>query len=366
MAKYLTLIDKLEVLGNANVDNTNEIACVNALISAQDRTKVLDVSGLTTQPMMSDSEADDEENGIEVDPLKPSRLNRQIEGIERAMYRTTGDSSLDSEEQYVYDPDYRASDTVEYDVLRNLDPTLADIRKLPGESQKGLEPRLSPRVIYIKDEVKEAIFELNSTDPAKYHSRYLANMFGLSVARTQAILKLKFIEKTEGYETEGEMADAEVEDRSRAEYYQWDPETFHQNYKNIPKNAAVDEGELALLRNLDNLFASRYFEKTKIQIAQEVLDTKNKGGFYGAPDTSTPPAPRRLSEHKQRESRHHLRLTDLSEAKQGSFRVAVRDKSGVLREPSNQEFKQVRRREKHPKAFFNYTPYQSGQRIGAA
>jgi hypothetical protein len=209
------------------------------------------------------------------------------------------------------------------------------------------------------------MYRLNRANSAKWHSRELATMFGLSLIRTQAILKLQWLEEKyveeHGYNLAGEANDADMMQTHDVQLAQWDPNVFN----NITREggvAFVDEGELEILRKLEKQRNDRYWEREYRLIAEERAMYATGQLAYGAPAPNLPP-PMPISAKKHRKARHETVLTAIDDQKKGNFRVATRDRHGVLREPNEEEFKRVRRRERSPKAFFNHVPYQANQKI---
>ena len=190
-------------------------------------------------------------------------------------------------------------------------------------------------------------------------------MFGLSLIRTQAILKLQWMEEKvveeEGYDTDGEAMDAHMEDHFDVQLAQWDPNVFD----NLSKEGEVDyvsEGDLEILRRIEKQRNDKYWKREEYEVLKEKAMYETGQTAYGAPAPGMPP-PEKLSDVKHKAARHITVMTAIDDAKRANYRVAVRDRTGALREPSEEEFLRVRRREKGRKAFFNHVPYTYGEKI---
>lgn len=93
-----------------------------------------------------------------------------------------------------------------------------------------------------------------------------------------------------------------------------------------------------------------------------MIKEKAIGKQYGAaPDPM--PLPMKLSDKVTRRARYHICLTDVSDFKNGNYRISVRDKCGVLREPDEKEFLAVRRREQCKYGLFNHVAYAFEEKI---
>jgi len=140
---------------------------------------------------------------------------------------------------------------------------------------------------------------------------------------------------------------------------QWDPE-FAPVVRKHADDRFVDEEDLALIKVIEKQKRARFWNKQEeeMRIEQERARTgEGKTKPFGAPhkpNTRT----ELYSTQVQEKNRYSYVLTDISDIKKSTFGIAVRDTNGTLREPTDTEFRWVRKREKHPKAFFRYKAYK--------
>jgi len=270
---------------------------------------------------------------------------------------------MPEELQTYFNPTLRRGNEEERTMLENLDPGMNFISSYTPIPS----PFPQPRIFHLDSDVKEAIWRFNRMDPKKYHSRKLAAMFGLSIVRTQSVLRLQYLEEQIaqeiGYDTELEIFEAEVEEEFDVTPAQWDPEFFNEmklkggNFAG--RQEYVDEGDLAILKRIERQRVSKYWNEYEMEILLEQNSRKNA---FGAMENPLPP-PVQLSSLKHRKQRYPVVLTEIADRRNGNYRIAVRDRQGVLREPDDAEFKRVRRRERGAKAYFNHIPYQFGEKI---
>lgn len=263
----------------------------------------------------SDLEFDDNGNPI---PSK-DRLDQMPEGLKMQMYEHINTAAMDDDLNTI-DNKYKHLDTYEKSLLEQLDPMMkSQIAKLCPKPLEG------PRVFHVDSEVKEAIYRLNRVSPTKYHSHLLAQMFGLSLKRTQAILKLQWMEeqilKEQGIAPEDMVRECEVEEYFKPDKAQWDPEYF-ENLTSQGEAAYVDEGDLAIMRAIEKQRVSKFWNMRERMILKEKAMASLKGA-YGAPEPALP-APQVLSDKVQRPSRHTVVLTNIGDLKNSNFRIAVR------------------------------------------
>jgi len=154
----------------------------------------------------------------------------------------------------------------------------------------------------------------------------------------------------------GQEIEDTITDFFKPNKVQWDPE-FAPVVRKHADDRFVSEEDLALIKVLEKGKRARFWNKQEeeMRIEQERAREGNNKPF-GAPhqpNTRT----ELLSAVKHEKKRYNMVLTDISGIKKGDFGIAVRDTNGTLREPTDTEFRWVRKREKHHKAFFRYKPY---------
>mmetsp|Transcript_40004 Transcript_40004/g.78646 ORF Transcript_40004/g.78646 Transcript_40004/m.78646 type:complete len:402 (+) Transcript_40004:213-1418(+) len=254
------------------------------------------------------------------------------------------------------------SDYEENEFFGSMDPRLKDLLNLPT-------PTPHPPTTMISDKTKDAVYRLNNIDPVKYHSHRLAAMFGLSLARVQAILRLKFLASDLMSREKDKKLIADNLKRASEEQFeatsdrtplaQWDPD-----YYTIQKNAeafVVDDRDAILLKKVENARQARFWSVKDHKIRREQAQAA-KGRAFGAPPLPLP-SPQKLSENTVHPMRYHLVMTDISGQKKNKYRIAVRDKDGHLREPDDAEFRRVRFREKSARSYFHYIPFKVGDNV---
>jgi len=359
--KYLKLIERMEIMGTRDTDATNELDVANALLSTQAGGEN---EGETLSDFHTDSDPEYNEFG---DPIQPwEKFGKNPEGLEFLQLKDKpGGARVSDEELSQVDPQYEHSDHAEVTMMENLDPTMEDIEKLSPKP----DPIEGPVIFRIPRDVKETIFNLNKISPTKYHSRKLAQMFGLSVVRTQAILKLQYMEdqmiNSTGVDPFAAMADAEAEHIFKPQPAQWDPDLFFENIETfggrVLDSKTGDDGELEYLRKVERQRNDRYWKREEREVLKEQAMAMRKG-MYGA-DPLPLPAPLKLSDVVQGKTKHTVVLTDISDFKKGNYRIVARDGEGNLREPNEAEFKRVRFRERCTWEFFHHKPYAFGEKI---
>jgi len=362
VAAYLKLLDELEYPGSADVNYVSTTAAINAMSRFPDpRTSVGNEANL--EPDMKDNEEYPEapkDPKLRKDTMDfPVRLS----DWEALKFETKQHDAMPPELQTYFNPQLRRGNEEERAMMENLDPGMKYIStytSIPSQFPQ-------PRVFHLDSDVKEAIWRFNRMDPKKYHSRKLSAMFGLSLVRTQSVLRLQYLEEQValevGYDTELEVFDQEMEETFDVTVAQWDPDFFNEMKRKggnfAGRQEYVDEAELAILKRIERRRVSKYWNEYEMEI---LLEQNSQKHAFGAMDTPLPP-PVQLSPQKSHKQRHPVVMTDITDSSNGNFRVAVRDKHGVLREPDDSEFKRVRRREKGNKEYFNHVPYQFGETI---
>jgi hypothetical protein len=109
----------------------------------------------------------------------------------------------------------------------------------------------------------------------------------------------------------------------------------------LAEERAIEERFLSRSARLD-LAEQRYFERY---------------GYLGS-EAPEPLPPNRLDERLMSPSRNSILLIDTSELPASRFALAVREKSGRLREPDEKEFNYIRKQEKGPHPFV-YVKYHN-------
>lgn len=362
LSKYMELIEALDMPGERDTDPTNEKDVAAALVSGGEGGGGPEDEALGTLDH-TDSDPDQDEDGNFLQP--EDKVDRIPEGLDFLMLKHKEAVGLSEHESTGVDPRYDHLDKNELTMLKAMDPGLKHIANLCNIP----DPLEGPRVFYVPYEVKDALYRLNKLDANLYHSRKLASMFGLSVVRTQAILTLMWYEEHEyGKEVmDGqERFDNAFMEHEHAEYFkpeaaQWDPERFFENLKTEGKRGFADEGELASLLKIEKLRNSGYWNLREDQILKEKALKKP----YGEPAPGLPPPSLLRAQDKgtnNKKIRHTVVLCDTSGKKKGNYRIAVKDKSGALREPNNEEFLKVRGGP-YAKTFFNHVPYKYNEKI---
>lgn len=358
LKKYHKIIDRIEIFKTRDTDFSNEVDVQN--LFNEHHASAPDPHGIgdDIDQFHTDSDPDYDEQGNTIPPTK--KIGKNPVGLKMLQLETENEARLPDSDLATLDTNYTHLDKFEEMLLNNLDPELEEIGKLSPIP----DPIEAPRVFHVAQDVKEAMFRLNRAKPGQYHSRELARMFGLSVIRTQAILRLQWIESERvekyGYNPHAVGVDADMENVHMVPLAQWDPNCF----ENINKNANaeyVDEGDLELLRRIEKQRNDKYWRKEERLALKEQALYKAGQLAYGSPaPTLKPPKP--LSDEKLNPARYDTVLTVLDDSKNGNFRVAVRDRNGNLREPNEEEFKRVRLREKGKYAYFNHVPFTYGEK----
>lgn len=278
----------------------------------------------------------------------------------------TDEPLIDKVDTEAIDPLATPNDLHMKEFYEKMDPRLKQLLDLPEKED-------APSEKDIQDKVKETIYKLNYMDPVKYHSHRLAAMFALSVTRVQAILRLKFLKYDIMKQPNFHEENAELirQNRDQAAEWdtegwplsKWDPEQYPVDAN--PVSHIVDEQDYQLYKRIENSRQARFWSVKDFKIRKEQARSKlagPEGRPYGAPPMPLP-EPRNISDQKQIPLRYNLVLTDIGGMKKNKFRIAVRDRTGHLREPNDEEFKRVRFREKSKKGFFNHIPYKVGESI---
>lgn len=362
MAAYLKLINEVEYAGRSNINYTEETGAVNAMARYPDARYSFG-NEANMEPVI---------DVVEEYPPRPADKTKvrdthnfpvRLADWEALKFKTKQYDAMPKDLQTFFDPTLRRGNEEERTMLENLDPGM----KFISAYAQIPSPFPQPRIFHLDSDVKEAIWRFNRMDPKKYHSRKLAAMFGLSIVRTQAVLRLQYLEdqvaQEVGYDTELEVFEAEIEQTTEVTTAQWDPEFFNelktQGGSFAGRQEYVDEGDLAILKRVERKRVSRYWNEYEMEV---LLEQNSQKHAYGALDNPMP-APIPLSAQKNPKQRYPVVLTEISDRRNGNFRIAVRDKNGVLREPDDAEFKRVRRRERGAKDYFNHIPYQFGEAI---
>jgi len=356
------LMDELEYPGSADVNYASPTSAVNAMTRFPDaRYSVGNEANL--EPDLEDTEE------YPVAP-KDKKLRKdthdfpvRLEDWEALKFEAKQHDAMPAELQSYFNPQLRRGNEEERAMMENLDPGMKYISTYAPIPS----PFPQPRVFHLDSDVKEAIWRFNRMDPKKYHSRKLSAMFGISLVRTQSVLRLQYLEEQIaqeiGYDTELEVFEAEVEESMDVTVAQWDPDFFNEmklrggNFHG--RQEYVDEAELAVLKRLERQRICKYWNEYEMEI---LLEQNNQKHAFGAMDNPLPP-PVQLCAQKNPKQRHPVVMTDIADSRNGNYRIAVRDKQGVLREPDDSEFRRVRRRERGNKDYFNHVPYQFGETI---
>eukprot|EP00808_Paulinella_micropora_P007409 g36398.t1 len=124
-------------------------------------------------------------------------------------------------------------------------------------------------------------------------------------------------------------------------------------------------GQYVLLKDEDVMYTEELRKRDNFRFMSkgEKLDAMEREKFtqVGPIGGPHPPAPvlSILSNNVLRPARFNWILTDISDARNANFAIAVRDKDGFLRSPTPQEYRDIRVREKRPKDRFNYVVFKA-------
>lgn len=374
---YHKMLDSLEFPIRVDCDYSQE-EMVDEMIKAQTAImggKVIDesanynddvdanVAAMGFKEDHTDSDPEEDEDGNDIDLLHGNK--KMTEGQAYYQVQDRQEGIFGDDEKVQVDAQYQHLDKYErmiVDALKHGSKEEEETVDIAGGAGVGLE---APKVFAIHTDVKEAIHRLHVTNPVKYHSRELARMFGLSVVRTQAILKMQYLEEQMvekfGYNIEDEFNVFEMEELFKVELAQWDPE-FFDNRKFTGVSGAANDGELEILRRIEKQRVDKYWKKHEHEALKEQADYQAGRAQYATNMPALPP-PMPLQKTKQDKARAHVVLTDITDAKKGNYRISVRDTNGLLREANEVEYRRVRFREKSSHQFFNHVPYKFNEKI---
>lgn len=275
--------------------------------------------------------------------------------------------------QHDVDNDYVYKDEDEAKLLSVLDPTQLDQRNQDRYTTTALPS--TP----LSDRVKFTMWVLHKKDPAKWHPRSLAQLFKLSVDRTQAILLLKSVEERtrelglpvfDDFDDDhswGPMNDDNVSDsdseipgegsESSDMYWAdtiWDPNPMA-HVKNGPEFTFADDNEILDIYEKERKRDNRLRERGE---KMGVLEGEHFGRYGHIGARKTYKKPEKLDQSVTHSNRHHWIFTDISDKKNTNYSIAVRDKKGTLRTPTAKEFNMVRKMEKAATQPFFYVKYR--------
>lgn len=127
----------------------------------------------------------------------------------------------------------------------------------------------------------------------------------------------------------------------------------------LPDWRFVKEEDMSKVIAEDQAVQERFLSKSQLADKRE-SEYFARAGAIGVPSQKAAAPPAILDERVVAPARHGMVFVDLSEAKADRFAIAVRDRSGILREPTPQEFYFVKAREKGTHRF-QYIQYHKEQ-----
>lgn len=208
----------------------------------------------------------------------------------------------------------------------------------------------------LSDKVKMKMYELHRHSPTVWHARTLAPLFKISAARADAILKLQALEwkyREMGFPLWGDNEELDSFWPEANSF--WDQPHVPVLYNNAPVNFA-DEVEV-----YDIIERTKKRQDRLKNLADRLTDVEKEYhremGAYGA-DIPERRTPEKLDNTEYHPSRFNWVMTDISDQANFNYSIAVRDRSGELREPDQHEFDIVRKREKRMQDPFYYVQYR--------
>jgi hypothetical protein len=197
----------------------------------------------------------------------------------------------------------------------------------------------------LSNRVKKKMYELHVYNPVKWHPRSLAALFKISSKRADAILRLEALE--EQYVAMGIPLLAPEDTATERIHPSADAIWDH------PYVPVLNTGPP--VRMMDEVQVFDDIERTKRnqnrlralgeQLSEIERDYHQDMGAYG----ERVPArvkPKALDSTLFHPNRYSWVMTDISDAKNNNFSIAVRDAKGELREPNADEYALVRNKEK--------------------
>lgn len=296
---------------------------------------------------------------------------------------------------------YEHGDKEEREMLQGADPDLPE-DKLPMEVRRP--------VLTLPEEVKDAMYTLHTDNPLKYHTYKLGAMFDVSPSRVKAILRLRALpnvdERMKRYlrhfgddntlvddeSDEHELSDdgqhQDADERWKAwnkgrqmwkehdaEWHPkfgagWDPEYYPLLFAHA-NVTYCDPSDLTKIRQMEKTRLKRFYSLQEHRLDKELEEIK-RAGPIGSPKPP-PTIPEVLSDVVQPPlRRYNMVLTDISKVKPkrkctrqsgNTYRIVVRDRDGRLRQPTDDEFLAVRKRERRMDDLFEHEPLQKGMRL---
>jgi len=265
-----------------------------------------------------------------------------------------------TDERRAFDDNYFFLDEEEYAYRKRVDPS-TDHQK-PLTALTYVEPYdEQPTVMRfdLSEETQSVLYMLHRSDPVKYTPRALAHKFQLSAKRVKSTLLMQAIHYRmmengvihplmHNYTEERALDDLlhpsmpMIHDPpqfqiQRLPDYRWVRED--DMHRVLAEERAIEERFLSRSARLD-LAEQRYYEKY---------------GYLGRDVPDAAPA-MLLDERLMSPSRHSLVLIDTSELPASRFSLAIREKTGRLREPDETEYHYIRKQEKgtHPFVYVKY------------
>jgi len=178
------------------------------------------------------------------------------------------------------------------------------------------------RGFYVRDGIKDHIFNLYHTDPEKYDHWKLAEMFKLRVERIDAILAMKHFERTK-YAKHEPFELFETKDGTVFGY-------DHQKFMEL---------NFAPFENKQDLVGVDHYGKPSSYASYDPkykYEDVSRSEGHGSGMVIEPKEIAQTKGHRPRKAR--IMITDLSEAKTGKIEVRVREKDGSYRYPTYDEW----------------------------
>jgi len=257
-----------------------------------------------------------------------------------------------TDERRAFDDAYLHLDEEEYELKRRVDPNSEHERPLTMQYLNPNEEYVTmPKVLQydLSDETTELLYMLHRSNPAKYTPRALAAKFKLSAKRVKSHLVMQAIHyrMMENGIHHPLMFDYD-EERAMNELLNPKMNMIHDPPElpsaPLPDYRFVREDDihrvLAEQQQVDDRFMSRSARLDK----QEALYHAKYGAIGAEP--SAPHKPKLLDDRLMPPQRCNIMMVDISELPAARYAIAVRDKRGVLREPTHEEYNYVRKQEK--------------------
>lgn len=264
-----------------------------------------------------------------------------------------------------FDDRYFHFDEEDYAFRKRVDPDSDHQKPLSMETRYNIHERQQVPIRYdLSDDAIELLYLLHRSDPAKWTPRALARHFKLSVPRVRGHLTMQSIHYRMmeqnvphplAFDFDEDTALEELIRPTRLAIH--DPPNLPR--ADLPDWRFVKEEDMSKVIAEDQAVQERFLSKSQLADKRE-SEYFARAGAIGVPSQKAAAPPAILDERLVAPARHGMVFVDLSEAKADRFAIAVRDRSGILREPTPQEFYFVKAREKGTHRF-QYIQYHKEQ-----